>query len=84
MDFVRWLYYHIKLKTGIADTYRNEQFMKKNDKLYDFEHLLVFCNLNSTNKQKVLENVLLMEIFLILKFHVSYTNFLTKFNLYKK
>jgi hypothetical protein len=83
MDFLRWFYYHIKLKTGIADTYRYEQFMKKNDKLYDFDHLLVFSNLNSTNKEKVLENLLLIEIFLILKFHVTFTNFMKNFKLQK-
>ena len=81
MDFLRWVYYHLKLKTGIADTYRYEQFMKKNDSFYDFDHLLLHSNLNSSNKDRVLESLIFIEILLILKFHKEFSNFLRKLNL---
>ncbi len=43
--------------TGIADTYRNEQFISKNDKIYELEMLLHSCNMNSLDKKKVKENL---------------------------
>lgn len=69
MDIVRWLYYHIKIKTGIADVYRNEQFMNKNDTLYNYDYLMVNSNLNSHNKEKVIENLVVLELILLAKIH---------------
>jgi hypothetical protein len=57
MDFIRWLYYYFMLYSGIADTYRNEQFLKKPDFLYNFEMLTLNCNLNSSNKHAVKERL---------------------------
>ena len=45
------------IKTGVADTYRNEQYISKNDKLYELEMLLHSCNMNSLDKNKVRENL---------------------------
>jgi hypothetical protein len=53
MDFIRWLYYNFMLYSGIADTYRNEQFLKKPDFIYNAEMLLLSCNLNNPDKQNV-------------------------------
>ncbi len=57
MDFIRWIYYYLMIYTGIADTYRNEQFLPKFDKLYEFEMLIHSCNLNGLNKKAVKENL---------------------------
>jgi hypothetical protein len=53
MDFIRWIYYYFMLYSGIADTYRNEQFMKKSDWLYDLEASLIHINMNSIDKNRV-------------------------------
>jgi hypothetical protein len=53
MDFIRWIYYYFMLYSGIADTYRNEQFMKKSDWLYDLETSLIHINMNSIDKNRV-------------------------------
>ncbi len=57
MDFIRWIYYYFMLYSGIADTYRNEQFLPKLDKLYEFEMLIHSCNLNGLDKHKVKHNL---------------------------
>lgn len=59
MDFVRWAYYLFMIHSGIADTYRYEQFLPKCDLFYDFTMLFVSCNPNSGNKKKVIENYLI-------------------------
>lgn len=66
MDWIRWIYYHFMIHTGIADTYRYEQFLKKNDVLYNLELLLISCNLNSENKKKVLENLMIVSIYVFI------------------
>ena len=45
------------LYSGLADTYRNEQYLKKLDFIYDFELLLIYSNMNSLHKDKVKENL---------------------------
>ncbi len=57
MDFVRWFYYYFMLYSGIADTYRNEQYVPKLDTLYEFDILIYACNLNGLDKKKVKENL---------------------------
>lgn len=57
MDFIRWIYYYFMVYSGIADTYRNEQFLPKPDKIYEFEMLIHSCNLNSLDKLKVKANL---------------------------
>jgi hypothetical protein len=68
MDFVRWFYYHFKIKTGMADTYRNEQFMKKTDFLYNLEFIILQANLNTGDKRKLKNN-----LFFIIS-HLLYSN----------
>ncbi len=58
------------LKSGIADTYRYEQFIKKPDVLYNIDHLIYQVNLNSLDKNKVEERL----VFLQLLFFVSVLN----------
>ena len=68
MDWVRWIYYNFMIKTGIADTYRYEQFIKKSDTLYDLELLLFSCNMNSIDKKMVLENLMIISIYYFVLF----------------
>jgi hypothetical protein len=58
--------------SGIADTYRNEQFIKKSDFLYNAELLLVHANLNSLDKQKVVDNLLILELLLFSNLYDKY------------
>jgi len=53
------------LKTGIADTYRYEQFIKKPDLLYNIEHMLHYANLNSLDKKNVLQKLVILEFLLL-------------------
>jgi hypothetical protein len=66
MDWIRWVYYKLMIYSGMADTYRYEQFLKKNDSLYNLELLLLCCNLNTENKKKVLENLMIVCLFLFI------------------
>jgi hypothetical protein len=66
MDWIRWFYYNFMIYTAIADTYRYEQFLKKNDSVYNMELLLFSCNLNSNNKKKVKENLMIVLFFIFI------------------
>jgi hypothetical protein len=57
MDIVRWNYYYFMIYSGIADTYRNEQYLPKFDKLYELEMLIHSCNLNGLDKKVVKDNL---------------------------
>jgi hypothetical protein len=63
MDFFRCGFYYFMLSTGLADTYRNEQFLSKADFIYDFQFLLHKANFNSHEKSKVKENLLLITLY---------------------
>ena len=60
------------LKSGIADVYRNEQFLPKPDVLYNFELLLIHCNLNSTNKERVKRDISIALLYLMIILRNSY------------
>lgn len=53
MDFIRVIYYKVMLFFGIADVYRNEQYMGKSDFFYNVEKLLLTANLNQHNREVV-------------------------------
>jgi len=74
-DFVRWFNYYFMLKTGIADTYRNEQFIKKPDFLYNFDYLINKVNLNSSDKEKVAERLIFLQYLLIINIISRIKNF---------
>jgi len=57
MDWVRALYFTFMTKTGIADTYRNEQYFPKPDFFYNFERKMIALNFNNPDKSKVARNV---------------------------
>ena len=58
MDWVRAFYYLFMTKTGIADTYRNEQFLAKPDFFYNFERNMIALNFNNPDKSKVARNIM--------------------------
>ena len=58
MDWVRTAYYLFMYHTGLADTYRNEQYVPKSDLQYERERQLILLNFNNPDKGKVALNVL--------------------------
>lgn len=44
--------------TGLADTYRNEQYFPKADFFYDFERNMIAINFANPNKEKTARNLL--------------------------
>ena len=77
MDLVRYVYYHFMTKTGLADEYRNEQFLPKSDILYNLEKLLLFINVNSKDRNKVSERLFLVTIFAVAYFKVNHQKLFT-------
>lgn len=69
------------LKSGLADVYRNEQFLPKNDFMYNIELLLINCNLNSYDKQNVIKKLSLVYIYILANLKETCLQFL---NIYKK
>lgn len=65
MDFVRVIYFKVMTVFGIADLYRNEQFMSKPDFLYNIEKLMITANLNSADRKKVSDDLIVIFIFSI-------------------
>lgn len=58
MDWVRAFYYLFMVGTGLADTYRNEQFFPKLDLFYDLERTLLTLNFASPDQSKTSRNLL--------------------------
>jgi hypothetical protein len=50
MDIVRCVYYLFMYHTGVADTYRNEQYMGRPDWLYEHERKMLALNFNNPDK----------------------------------
>jgi hypothetical protein len=53
MDWVRAVYFKFMTTTGLADTYRNEQFFPKFDVFYNFERNMLTMNFANPDKGKV-------------------------------
>jgi hypothetical protein len=58
MDWVRAFYYIFMTKTGLADTYRNEQFFPKPDFLYNFERNMIAINFGGPDQSKLARNLM--------------------------
>jgi hypothetical protein len=58
MDWVRAFYNRFMVYTGLADTYRNEQFFPKLDLFYNFERNMVAVNFANPDKGKVSRNLI--------------------------
>ena len=57
-DFGRAAYYLFMTYTGLADTYRNEQYVPKPDLIYEFERRQLLLNWNDPDKSRVSLNLL--------------------------
>ena len=60
MDWVRAFYYLFMTKTGLADTYRNEQYFPKADYFYDLERNLIAMNYGNPDQSKIALNMIIM------------------------
>ena len=58
MDFVRAAYYLFMYNTGLADSYRNEQYLPRPDFIYDHERMMIALNFNNPDKSIVARNIL--------------------------
>ena len=58
MDWIRSVYYLFMFHTGLADTYRNEQYFPKLDMFYEAERQLILINFNNPDQSKVAKNIL--------------------------
>lgn len=74
MDFVRVLYYKIMLFFGIADIYRNEQYMFKPDFFYNIEKLLITSNLNNLDRAKVNDNLCIVFLYICTYIYTSFSS----------
>jgi hypothetical protein len=52
MDWVRAINHTFMVKTGLADTYRNEQFFLKLDFFYNFERNMIAVILETLKNQR--------------------------------
>ena len=59
MDWIRAFYYIFMTKTGLADTYRNEQYFPKSDYFYDLERNLIAINFGNPDKSKLSLNIII-------------------------
>ena len=57
-DWIRAAYYAFMMKTGLADKYRNQQFLYKPDFLYDYERRMISLNLQGPDIDKIALNSL--------------------------
>ena len=58
MDWVRAFYYIFMIQTGLADTYRNEQYFPKMDLFYNFERYMIAMNFANPDTSKTARNIL--------------------------
>lgn len=58
MDWVRAVYYLLYYHTGLADTYRNEQYFPKADVFYNFERDMITLNFANPDKAKTARNLI--------------------------
>ena len=47
LDWIRALWYFLTIKTGYADTYRNEQYLPKTDYTYNMERKMLAINFDN-------------------------------------
>ena len=60
MDWVRAFYFIFMTKTGLADTYRNEQYFPKADFFYNLERNLLAANFGNPNREKISLNIIIL------------------------
>ena len=57
-DFARALYYTFMTQTGLADTYRNEQYVARSDFTYELDRQMLLLNFNSPDQGRISLNIL--------------------------
>ena len=57
LDWARALWYHASIKTGYADTYRNEQFVPKSDWWYNHERKMLDINFSNPDQGQISLNL---------------------------
>jgi hypothetical protein len=57
-DWIRAAYYGFMMTTGLADKYRNQQFLSKPDFVYDYERRMINLNLQNPDIDKILLNTI--------------------------
>ena len=75
MDFIRVIYNKFMIFTGLADTYRNEQFLAKPDILYDYERLVLKSNLNSINRDLVSDKMKYLIMYFTIRVFCSFSDY---------
>jgi hypothetical protein len=58
MDWLRAFYYRFMVTTGLADTYRNEQYFPKLDLFYNFERYMIAMNFANPDTGKTASNLM--------------------------
>eukprot|EP00347_Sterkiella_histriomuscorum_P013534 403364343 len=58
MDWIRAFYFTFMTYTGLADTYRNEQYFPKIDIFYNFERYMIAMNFANPDTSKTARNIL--------------------------
>jgi hypothetical protein len=58
MDWIRAFYNIFMVTTGLADTYRNEQYFPKLDFFYNFERNMIALNFANPDKGAVARNLI--------------------------
>ena len=69
------------LFSGIADTFRNEQFMGKYDLFYNLEKLLITANLNQLDREAVQMNMNIIFIYACLYCYSSFKDHKSKYKI---
>ena len=57
MDWLRAFYYLFMVSTGLADTYRNEQYFPKLEVFYNFERYMLALNFANPDQSKTARNL---------------------------
>lgn len=58
MDYIRCAWYLLTIKTGYADTYRNEQYLPKTDLWYNHERKMLAINTRNPDCGALAQNLL--------------------------
>lgn len=57
MDWLRAAWFTLSIKTGYADTYRNEQFVPKTDFAYNHERKMLAINMKNPDTFQICTNL---------------------------
>ena len=58
-DWLRALWYTLSIKTGYADTYRNEQYVPKTELVYNHQRKMLAINMSNPDSKQLGSNLML-------------------------